>query len=328
MRDLTFDITKSACIFLIVLGHAIIGVRSAIGISDLTLGLLNFIYTFHVHAFFIVSGLFFGGLLKADWRAFFQKLGLRIVFPYFLWSFILMLAHKLMSAYTNSALEAFNPLNILWAPPAVMWFLYALALAMVITKLLAPLQTKYKWAIAIALMVGSYFVTVPVVGYFRYYGIFLVATLISAPQLKALAQRTDILIGSALIFITTFVLCYLEARADQVDDLGVSLWYLPNVFAGALLLVRGSSFVQTQIENLPSATGAPATRLITFVGLNTMAIYVSHILLTAGARIVLMKLGINTGIIIITIATIAGFTVPLIAAFIADKLGIKKYIGW
>lgn len=63
-----------------------------------------------------------------------------------------------------------------------------------------------------------------------------------------------------------------------------------------------------------------------FIGENSMAIYVMHIIATAGSRIILLKFGIDSVIFHVLIGMLAGVLAPLLGLFVLKKIKIDKYL--
>lgn len=65
---------------------------------------------------------------------------------------------------------------------------------------------------------------------------------------------------------------------------------------------------------------------LAYIGKNSMAIYLMHIMATAGVRIFMMKLGINSIVLHLIFGTLLGVIAPLIALKVFSILKIDKYI--
>jgi len=323
-RNASIDIARGIGIVLVVLGHALIGVALALpGHLSLTF-LVIVIYAVHMPLFFLISGALVGSFLKRPWAPALKQLFRRLVWPYFLWSFILLLSHFVMSGYTNTKVSAFQPWTILWSPPAVMWFLQTLFFAMLLARLLS-------WAGRPAILViGAVLTVAPYVAgsdflQIRYIGIFLIATLFGRQLGTDLSARTGPVVLSLLIMLLTALYAFGDVATVASDESAYpafSLAYIPAIFAGPLLLFAFSRYLAQA-----SLTQTPA-RGLALVGQYTMPIFVMHILLTAGARIVLMRLGVESPALLVVTGTIAGVFIPFVAAKAAERLKFSPYLGW
>ena len=83
MRDPKFSILKALAIMLVVLSHA--------GISG---WLFNFVFIFHVPAFFLCAGYFFNTRYLTDERTFVMHRVKKLYVPFLKWSVVLLLLHN------------------------------------------------------------------------------------------------------------------------------------------------------------------------------------------------------------------------------------------
>lgn len=71
-RDISIDIAKGICIFLMVMGHA-----------DVPESVFKWIYSFHMPFFFMASGMFFNPSKYSTWKSLLLARGKSLVIPYF-----------------------------------------------------------------------------------------------------------------------------------------------------------------------------------------------------------------------------------------------------
>ncbi|MEM0905750.1 MAG: acyltransferase family protein [Pseudomonadota bacterium] len=321
VRDLTIDIARGIAMILVVFGHALVGIVAAGDATATNRFLLLMIYSTHMSLFFLISGLLSQSFSRASWQKSGQSILFRMIWPYFLWSFILYTAHYVMNQYTNTQIDHYNVVSIFWQPPAVMWFLYVLFIAMLLRKALSPLPDAALAAIGVLVILTSYAIGPP--QELRFVGVFLVAAALGL-------QRYPITLGvmpvtvSALIMAITAVLAWGEAVAwaeAPVRAYPAFEWiYLPALFAGPILLTRASAAL--------SKLGGWLANALVFVGQRTMAIFVTHILITAGSRIALGLVGIDNLLLALIVGTVLGVGLPLIAAVVAERLRIAPLLGW
>lgn len=67
--------------------------------------------------------------------------------------------------------------------------------------------------------------------------------------------------------------------------------------------------------------------ILSYLGRNVIAIYVMHILATAGTRIILRMVGVEVPIIHLAIGTAAGVIVPLLILKLLQRLRLARYEG-
>ncbi len=128
------DYVKGIAILLVVVGHLIFGLdlaseEAARGNSPVAFHgwqfAVDWIYAFHMQAFFFISGLLAyqtgrktaGGFIAAKLRT--------IAYPYFVWSVIQILLMLAMAGRTRHEAHWTDLLTIAYRPIMQFWFLYA-----------------------------------------------------------------------------------------------------------------------------------------------------------------------------------------------------------
>jgi fucose 4-O-acetylase-like acetyltransferase len=315
-RDRTIDVGRGIAISLVVLGHALVGMTSAGGGGWVSNFLLISIYSTHMAFFFLLSGLFSSSMVKKDWPDFSRALAVRIVWPYVLWSIVILFIHYKMSAYTNLVLDGFYPWRILWKPPSVMWFLYVLLVAMVILRLCAALPASATALFGAFLVLLTYaFDAVP--QELRFIGLFLLSAALGHSRLY-LFQSDKVVIGSALIMAISILRAYQLSGEPVTGYPAFRAEFIPALIAGPVLLL----WLSRQLASV--RFGA----VLDYIGQRTMPIFVTHILVTAGVRIVLVRLGLTDWTVIVLAATVLGVVLPLIADRVAASLRLRPILGW
>lgn len=127
----TIDILKGITIILVVFGHAVQGIVDSNNLSlntDFSSIYITkqVIYGFHMPVFFIVSGFFLTKWLKKDKPTALKKKTKRLVYPYFVWSFITALFMQIASKFTNNGLGLIDFVKSPVIPFSQYWFLYLL----------------------------------------------------------------------------------------------------------------------------------------------------------------------------------------------------------
>ena len=305
---------------LVVLGHALVGAKSAGGLSQPWLVLLVVIYSTHMALFFLLSGLLAARIQTRRWSDVLRTLGQRILWPYLLWSFLLLTIHFAMSAHTNVALAHYNPLSILWKPPSVMWFLYYLGGAMVLLRLLSPFSNVLIWGLAAILIAAAYAELVP--QELRFVGLFLAAARCPVARLEQVLTPGILTLASLAAGITLLA-AIRETGQNFSGYPAFGLPYLPMLVAGPILI-----FALSHLALAKSRADSRINAFILRVGQQTMPIFVVHILVTAGTRIVLLKLGVDQWGLIVCAATLLGVLIPMMAFSIAQRFRLDGVLGW
>lgn len=298
------DYAKGIGILLVVYGHVLIGVRSAeLGVPEGFFRISNdLVYGFHMPLFFLLSGLF---VEKAVSRGIFRGLSSKLfslIVPYFFWSLLQGSVGVLLSGYKNSAL-AWGDLSRIWySPMAQFWFLYVLFLIFV---LYFALRVFLNTGFILALSAIGYFLA-PYAGFwvfqqtaahFIYFaaGSMMMGMIQKRAKQQASAKTVWVTIGAFLLANGLYLFTPLKAYA--LIKLPVALAGIGFTLALSSLLARKGRF-----------------KLLTVMGRASMSIYLMHILVGSGARIVLSKLfGIYDATVHVTLGTLLGVLLPLAA---------------
>ncbi len=317
-RRAELDIARALGIVLVVAGHAIIGVERALGDGPAVRVALTLIYAVHMPFFFALSGLLAGRALAEPAPAFARRLISRFALPYLVWSLVLLGFHAAFGDYTNTRVTAPNPLRILWAPPSVMWFLYVLAAAFVLARVTTRPADRRLLGAALVL-VGPWLDTW-LFGYLRFVGIFLVATTVELDAVRAAARHPAARALAALAFATGVFAALAAAHAPLAGYPAAALRDLPAGLGGSLLVLAAGAALAAQGGAV--AEGAAA------VGRRTLPIYLAHVLVLAALRIVLIRLGLRDPALLLLVLIPAGVALPLVAAHLAERLGVARALGW
>lgn len=286
----TIDILKGITIILVVIGHAVQGVASS---QHLTLNteyssifiLKQIIYGFHMPLFFIIAGLFINSWVKRSFKeAILQKI-LRLLIPYFFWSFITALSMQFASSYTNNGLGIREFLLSPIIPFSQYWFLYVLFFIHVIYYIL----------ININLFNGKlFFLLVSIILYLlnplfnniwifdslcKYMIYFSIGTyILDFINIRQFRCNSTIILP---------ILCFL-----LVNMIYIGILYfdnnLLNYYFGFITSIVGSGFcflISYYIENKIKII----KDILCFFGKKSMEIYCIHLLVLAGIRILLLK---------------------------------------
>lgn len=144
-RDYYFDNAKFLLIFLVVFGHFL---QSYIGSNIFISYLYNFIYTFHMPAFILVSGYFAKGIYKKGYLA---KITKKLILPYALFQIVYAFFYYFQHADNAFKLELFKPF---WS----LWFLISLFCWNLMLLLFNKLKPSVAFSIAVGLgLAAGYF---------------------------------------------------------------------------------------------------------------------------------------------------------------------------
>ena len=122
------DYTRGLGIFLVVLGHELAGLVNSkiLENSAVTQFVVDWIYSFHMPLFFILSGLLAERSADKGSGKFATDKVRTIAYPYFVWELLHTCIQLRVPGYTNSPASWQPFLEILYLPKAQFWFLYVL----------------------------------------------------------------------------------------------------------------------------------------------------------------------------------------------------------
>ena len=149
------DTAKGACIVLVVMMHATLGVGEAMGGEGFMHWIVAFARPFRMPDFFLVSGLFLSRVIDRDWRSYGDKRVVHFLYFYLLW-LVIQSAFKFGQVSGGTAAGFVEHLAIaLVEPYSTLWFIYLLAAFSIATKLLRRVPGPLLLAVAAGLQVAA-----------------------------------------------------------------------------------------------------------------------------------------------------------------------------
>lgn len=311
------DNVKFACCVLVVLGHTFMGIAEAgiIEKGSVYNLLIQSVYTFHVPLFFVCSGFLYqsSGRVHSlnSWGKNVADKLLNLGVPYITFTVITVILKMAFSESVNNA--AGDLLNTVFiSPVAPYWYLYALFFMFVFIPCLknkkqaSVLLTASVAARAVYLVLAYDFVSVPypiksTLGRMIWFalGIFLAFNII---DLKAIYSK----ITMAVFFAAAIALSVYYYRELNGDLIIQTIIGVPFVVA---ILVLSQNLRISFIEKLSFKFSE-----------YFMPVYVMHTIFSAGVRILLIKVGVQSPIIHIICGLFAGFIIPIAVFEIAKKI--------
>ena len=338
-RLLWLDVAKGIGIVFVVIGHALGGLID----SRLGMGLDRFretffiIYTFHMPLFFMLSGLTVARRVEAKPEAFRSSIAIDIVWPYFLWSIIqFTIIYQLGDAVNQPVSDYWRVvLGLPLHPVSQFWFLQALFVLHVAALLIVPRAGTVAFLI-LCIAMKPLILLLPLPDIIKlpanqalFYGLGVFLGVAGMNNL-AVACRPIIrglvlpvvaagLIIAAVIAAPSFnaSIVLASAKAAEIAALAWNSAVMPAALAGAFATVSVASLI-----------GGRFAALLARLGQLSMAIFILHILAIAGTRIFLVSiLGFTSPLAVLATTVSAGLIAPVIAATIAQRLGISRLIG-
>lgn len=320
------DIMKGFTILLVVFGHAVQGIIDSHNLSlntDFSSIVITkeVIYGFHMPIFFIISGFFLTDWLKNNKRFALEKKLKRLVYPYFVWSFITALFMQIASNFTNNGLGIIDFIKSPVIPFSQYWFLYLLFFFHLI-YFVGDVLLKDKALKSILIISFVLFCVGPVLpkiwifsNFTKYFVFFMVGPYIFyyIKKIKKI-NKIELIISILLFIVINFVYIL-------VLDMEVFKYYyfLITSVIGFTLSLVASIYISQYFSKFKV--------FMMYLGRNSMQIYVMHLIPLAGLRIVLLKIfpSINLWILSFSIA-IFSLILCLFGIEVINKLKLQKVL--
>ena len=302
---------RGIAILLVIFGHAQRGIFQAAqpeGLywSHIYPALDYFIYVFHVPVFFATSGILLERQARNSFRDF-RSRETRIIGLYLLWNFINAVPAFVFSDLINRNfgksgwIVAFNPLQI----SGIMWFFVALG-AGYLAHFLTTNSKSIRWLlIIVAILLLAFDRDFHGVAYGTLW--LLVGAeaerLLHLEKLKPNAWHAIAVLAIYLVATT------------------VSYW-LNVPYTAAIVACAGALVFLVLLGELISVPF-----FISYLGKNTLALYVMHVIALGGTRILLMKfVGLSASMGLLVLLTIIGIVVPLAVLILLRRIGASRFL--
>lgn len=312
------DAARGLGIVLVVVGHALAGLRTA-GIlpeAQPWLFVHRFVYAFHMPLFFFLAGLFVLEPARASTARFLDSKLRTVAWPYLLWS-VLQTLVQAATAGTNQGVGLAALSGVLHRPIMQFWFLYALFLMLVLFALLVRAGAS---PAAVAAVAAALYV-VPAFGSLGPWGpaysvanfmVYFAAGVVLAARVHGwldAVPRGAAAVGAALGYALTAV--------------GVALHLDGTRATGPLLAACGTTATVLLAKALPGAT-----RLREW-GRLSLQIFVAHTLASAGVRMALERgLHVRWWPLHVAAGVGAGIVFPVLLARLVERAGAPWVFTW
>lgn len=319
------DYAKALGIFLVVFGHVLRGLmRSSILLpSPFWIAVDRGIYLFHMPLFFYLSGLFFSEIVQRyGYVALLKRNAAILLLPLAVWSYLQFSIQFAFKADANVKLSWFDVLTAPFPPRQQFWFLAVLFMAMVIVGGVLALR---KSAMLLWVVMAGFFAV-------RIFADGFVQQLLAANYYTSLAGQliihlpffiAGVLIGTEFLVkfqVNTGVCLALIALALWVEQSTPVAGSFVSVVA-ALLCVLGLYSCFLNIDGRTNkGSESLVARIFVFIGMNSMIIYVAHVICAAGFRSVLIKIGVFNSSVHLWGGVLVGVFAPLLLVPAALKM--------
>jgi len=302
------DYAKGLTIILVVYHHSYLTLTNAgVHVNSWLINANVLVYSFRMPMFFILSGLFIErGLQKRGVKKYIKYRIRYLLYPYILWTSIQLTTKLFFSQYMISPWGLKGYLFIFYQPNATaqFWYLITLfntALLFVILSSLFNLNPKYQFILGILLYMASPFLSFNsmIQDTTRFYGYLVFGVLIS----KFILSKDNFrLYSSVRLFVPLLLLMifsqyylfkhqYLYLLEVNVNIEHSSFNSIIIHFWGMLkfigIVIIGCAFVLNScalFQRLGKAT------FIRIIGFHSLYIYIMHVIICVGIRILLVNL--------------------------------------
>jgi uncharacterized membrane protein YcfT len=313
------DVARGIGIILVVFQHVYRGVVHA-GIFTPT-SLWNIedytVHTFHMPVFFFLAGLHVESSLAKGKERFFQGKLWTIFYPYLLWSLLQGGMQLALSRYINTAPTGRDLLYILWRPIDQFWFLYTLMLCHLVAMALPKLKQSLLLVCTAAFIVNILFPSSSfLVRQSLYMPLFYAIGVATAGWVKSRSALTPSknFVGILLTWVLFAIAVYAAYRS------GHTYWYSPAVLPANLLGLLGTIWIA---KTLGSRYGG----WLMILGKGSMAIYIMHVIASAGMRVGFKILHLHGPAVYLILETLGGLLLPLFAQEVFRRMHLLVPLG-
>jgi fucose 4-O-acetylase-like acetyltransferase len=321
------DVAKGLAIILVVVGHAGRGVTTA-GLTDTDswLPLLDrLIYSFHMPVFFVVSGALFGlREPSGSLSTFLWSRTTRMMLPLLIWTYVFLGVRMAAGDLANNATSLSEFLVWPLPPFAHMWFLWALLLITLVSatadwSMRGILDRRVRlFFILLLACAGSQLLQVDrqlepwfqdALKYGPYFGL-------GAWLAALLPQPIVVRAPLAIACLCTFFAGLGFVSSQPLPVRGIVVGVLLSLAFCGVCLWSADRWLESRL-----------VRLLRYLGVISLAIYVAHTIFSAATRAVLLKAGFEDVTLHMVLGTLTGLVGPVLLYRLAVARGIEKRVG-
>jgi fucose 4-O-acetylase-like acetyltransferase len=328
------DMTKGVLILLMVLGHVINGLVGAgiVGEEGSLPWVVRWMYMFHMPTFFLISGIFIISSIARGTGAFLVSKLKTVAYPYAVWSLIQLAIMLIVpQGSTNTRIDLNTAVYSFFLDPVQhFWFLHALFLIFVVFALLhrffriTPfgflgvsliLFLLGKALLTLGIRGGLMNIVMPVLDNMIFAAAGAVLVDVLRKRFSALATPTMVLVCiGGLALVTLLLFPTVNNGWVQTAD-----WVLPLVALPGIVFSLALGVLMERQD----------TRWLRYVGARTMPIFLAHVIIASGLRIILVRVfGIEDATIHVLLGFAAGVAVPLAMDWAFERLGFRYAWSW
>ena len=281
IRVKSLDVLKGILIVFVVLGHVAIGLDGTKHYSGMEQAIINyttqFIYSFHMPAFFAISGFLFFNKNSKNIKEFRRSIIYRLItlgIPYIICSLLYWILKFSMNGIVEKPINISSLLLTPIKPIEFFWFIYALMIIYIIIDAMIGLIHN-KTIIFILLLIFSlityiYSFNIPIARYVLKDAVYFYLGYVMAQNIDKIRKRYVIVTSLAILIIGNVIF---------YNFIGVKIL---TAFAGSIFVVATA----IAFERFSKDT------FIGKIGRNTMLIYLTHVIFVGGTRTILFRMNI------------------------------------
>lgn len=300
------DALKGFAIFSVVLGHCVTDSMSSNTFPEYAVFLkilYDFIYSFHMPLFFIISGYVFY-VSKS-----YQKYKVKVIdftIIYTIWCSLMWASKVVMAKDVNNPVTLIDLFSIVYKPIMIYWYLYVLIFIYLVASVLKIEKVTGKVLFFSAIIaVGAKFLNlnIGIANQFLYHMYFFLAGgYCFSSSLLNKVRKSDFLLSIFVLGVNCLI--YL---------LGSSVPEAILVFKGFIIANVASLACFYAISNVK-----PMNALV-LMGANTLQIYVMHCFFTGGLRVLFKHLACSNIYLYFLLGTLLGIVIPVLTARICKN---------
>ena len=300
------DALKGFAIFSVVLGHCVTDSMSSNTFPEYaaTLKIIyDFIYSFHMPLFFIISGFVF--YISKSYKRFKIKV-IDFTIVYILWSSFMWASKYVMAKDVNNPVTLVDLFSIVYKPIMIYWYLYVLIFMYLVVSLLKIERVSGKvllFSAIIAIGVKFLHLEIGIVNQFLYHIYFFLAGgyCFSSGLLTKIRKREFLL---SIFVLLANIFLYLFASPVPETVVIIKGFIIANVASLACFFA---------ISNMKPMS------VLVLMGANTLQIYVMHCFFTGGLRVVFKHLACSNIYLYFLLGTLMGIVIPILTARMCKK---------
>ncbi|MBR0408805.1 MAG: acyltransferase [Clostridia bacterium] len=312
-RNKLADSLKGYSCLLVVFGHVIFGIQNMGGVAQPWFAsfLKDFIWSFHVALFMFLSGFVYR--ITGEWKSkktrwqFILHKALNLGVPYVVFSILYIVINNLIPG-TNFS-HSLKDILYLWKSPiAQYWFLRTLFCLFVLYTLGSHVLSNV-WITVILTALSCAHMLFPELPSFSLGNIISWAFAFG--------------FGACLTSLDSFRFTGARAAAVIAGHVALEAVSLLTGISGMPVVVeieRAAGIIASITLVSLLVQKAPAERFLLFICRYNFPIYLMHTVITAGIRIVLLRVGVHSYAVHVALGMLLGVALPIAAAKVMDKM--------